>query len=98
MDAHDLGLLIDAAIEGSPDRDVIGMNAVVLEYLLDCDADRRAASPDRDQKCGSEAAAHDLHGELDRIAQQRFGGNEHLVDGLRGGWREIGRASCRERV
>src|SRR5882724_2754711 len=68
VDAHDLGLLIDAGIERSADRDVIGMDAVVLEYLLDRDADRSAASPDGDQKCGFEPAAHDSHGELDRIA------------------------------
>ena len=80
MDPHDFGLLIDAGVGGGPDRDVINMNAVILECFLDRDADRRAASPDGDQKRGLESAADDSHGQLDRIAQQRLGGDEDLFD------------------
>src|SRR5215831_959730 len=68
VDPHHLGLLIDAGVGRGADRDVIGLDAVVLECLLDRNADRCATSPECNQKRRPEAAAHDLHGERDRIA------------------------------
>ena len=40
-------LLINAMIGGCANRDVVGMNAVIVEELLDSDTHRHATSPDR---------------------------------------------------
>ena len=57
MDAHRLLLLVDAAIGGGPDGNMVDVHAVIFEHLLHSDADRRAAAPEGDQEGGSEATA-----------------------------------------
>src|SRR6476620_7310191 len=77
MDANGL-LMIDAVIGRSANRDVIALDAVILQYLLNGDTNRCAAAPECNDEGGFEAAADNLHTEFERVAQQRFGGDECL--------------------
>src|SRR5262245_932082 len=63
---------------------MVGVDAVILECLLDGDSDRRASAPDCHQECRLEAAAHNAHRQLHGITKQRFRGNEDLLDRSRG--------------
>ena len=56
------------------------LDAVVLEHLLDRDADRRTAAPDADQERRLETAAHTCTARSYRVAQQLLGRDEDLLE------------------
>ena len=75
-DSYGLVLRIDAAVVRGTDRDVVGMNRVVLEHFLHRDADRGTAAPDGDQERRAHAACDHPSGKLQRVLQQLVGRNE----------------------
>jgi len=61
---------------------VIGVDTVIFEDFLHCDADRCATAPHGDQEGGPQAAAYDHSGELHGVVQQGVGRYEEFFHGL----------------
>jgi hypothetical protein len=71
-----LVLHIDPRVGGGADRDVIGVDRVVLEHLLHGDADGGAAAPHAHQERRTHAAHEHAPRELHGIPQQPIGRDE----------------------